>query len=125
MRLGDGPREAVEQRPADATNPLTDHRYDELVWHELALCHIDGSLPSQLGIAGAVVAKQIAGRDVGELELVYQPGGLRTLPDAGRSDEYDHELLGRDAHIRIGTRSKPSDTMRMVIQALYPVGERR
>jgi hypothetical protein len=87
-------REPVEQEAVVALllDLVQDHRDHQLVRHELALVHVRGRLAAEFGLLLHVVAQQIAGRDVGEVEVLAQAGGLGAFTGPRRPEEDQVEL---------------------------------
>ena len=69
---------------------------DDVIGHELAGVHVAGRLAAERGAGLVGVAQHLAGREMGDAEIVLQPLGLRPLSRAGRTKEHDaHERDGR------------------------------
>src|SRR3954447_14523223 len=94
LRLRVVAREAVEQEAVVALglDLAEDHRDHQLVGHELALVHVRRRLAAELGLLRDVLAQQVAGRDVREVEVLAQPRRLRAFTGPRRTQQDQVEL---------------------------------
>ena len=91
--LGQRTWKAVQQHAAGGVGPgeaLDHHLNDQLVRHELALIHVGVGGKPEWCAAMPVLAKQIAGCDVGDAERLADVASLGTLAGAGRADQQRH-----------------------------------
>ncbi len=93
-RLGGGPRitvvHATERRPL-AVQALGEHLAHHLVRDQLAAVHVPLGLLAEGGALGDLLAEQVPGRDVQQLERRRNALGLRSLAGAGRAEQYHVE----------------------------------
>jgi hypothetical protein len=92
--LGDCAREPLEDVAVGTAvgERVGHHRGDDVVGRQLTPVEVGGDLASQLGTRVDVPAEQVPARDVGHAEMPCQGGGLRALPCARGSEQYQsHE----------------------------------
>ena len=100
LRLRHRAREAVEDEPVAglvAVEAVHDHADDQLVGHEVAAVHVLLGLPAELRLVLHRLAQDVAGREVGKVEVVDQPLGLGALPGPGRAEQDEVQLAHREA----------------------------
>ena len=91
VRLPARAREAVEDEAVGGlrgVDPLHDHVADQVVRHQVAAVHVLLGLAPQLGAVLHGGAQDVAGRVVGQVEVVDQALCLGALAGAGRSQQY-------------------------------------
>ena len=87
-------REPVQQHVAGAllAQPALDDAVDQVVRHQLAPGHLRG-LAAQLAVPFRLRSEDVPRGEVGEAELLLDPGRLRPLPAArGPEDESDQSI---------------------------------
>ena len=112
-------REAVEEEPVRLRvlrDRLLDQLHDDLVGDEAAGGDDALRLQAQLRLRRQLLAQQVAGGDVEEVELLDEGLRLRPLAGPGRAEQRDiqhagRSPLGRGARLRYGRRrARPQDT---------------
>ena len=89
------PREAVEQKAVFGlvgVDALHDHTADHLVRHELAFVHVPLRLLAELRAVLDRLAQDVASRVIGQVEVLDEPLGLRSLAGPGRAEQDEIEL---------------------------------
>ena len=109
VALDVGAREAVEEEPVGLRvlgDRLLDELDDDLVGDEAARGDDALGLQAQLRLRRQLLAQQVAGGDVEEVELLDEELRLRALAGAGRAEQRDVQ------HVRLPSRSCRASAMR-------------
>ena len=95
LGLADRPREAVEDEAVGGLGPLdalADHPDDHLVGHEPALVHVLLGGLAELGALLDGGPEDVAGRVVGQPEVLLEALPLGALAGAGRAEQDQIQL---------------------------------
>src|SRR3954451_11939149 len=95
LGLRDGAGESVEDEPVGrlvAGHALRDDADHHLIGNEVAPIHVPLGLGAELGALTNGGPEDVAGRVVGEAEVLLQPLALRPLSGAGRTQKHEIEL---------------------------------
>src|ERR1051326_3685663 len=101
FRLGDGTREAVEQRPTAGIRlfeAVDDHVYHERIWHEVAAIHVRPGGAAEVRTLVPMLAQQVAAGDVRNAEDFGQEACLGALAGAGSAEQQYHFLVTMQPH---------------------------